>query len=120
MFLAKTSATAADFVGNLPTDNVNWAVAYAGVLVLQVSQADFAAARAWRDAADLSDPVQVPDADGRLPGAQDYVLTFAPEPSYWIPRGNQVCVLADGSVELRDPAGVLQSTLTGTVVQAAS
>lgn len=121
MYLAKTDATSVAAFFNVPEHGINWAEAAPGQRVVLLDAADFQTALDWRDAGNWgagTAPQLVPDSENRNPGDPGYVDTYdSGDPPAWEPANNQIVLLADGSVELRDSAGLLQSTLTGEIVQ---
>lgn len=122
MYIKKLTATTVDLIFNKPAHGIDWAVSAPGALVVLLDAGDFQSAADWKNAGSYAGgvaPALIADSEDRNPGDPGYADTYdSGTPAVWALAGNQVCMLSDGTVELRDNAGVLQSTLTGTVVQA--
>lgn len=123
MFIVRETAETVAFYANKPTDRIDWSGVAPGLLVIQLSAEDYRAAFDWQNAAEYiggrgAEPIT--DAEGREPGAPDYVETLDEgEPPTLESLGNKVIMVASGAVQLCTAAGAVHRALSGTVAQAA-
>lgn len=117
MYIKKLTNTTVELIFNKPKHGIQFA---SSPLVILLSAEDFSTVIDWKTAGEYAGaiaPELTFDSEDRNPGDEGYVPTYTNgTPAVWTLLGNQVCMLEDGSVELRDPSGTLMDTLTGTVV----
>jgi hypothetical protein len=112
MYIIRIDAEHVNFYANQPGDGTNWNKASAGEPVFLLSPEDAVTAKEWAEAGAFDAGTA---ATWHMDG-EDLIVDTPGIAPVWIPAGNKVVMVADGTVELRTAANVLDDTLTATVI----